>query len=94
MGEVIRIATLQDQFEVQLLEAFLKEQGIDYALQSFHDTAFDGLFQAEFGWGTVEADEDCADVINGFLADLRKEKKEASDGEALGGAGVSGADEA
>ena len=57
MTNPIRIATLDNEVQAQLLSALLDEEGITHLLRSYHDTAYDGLFQAERGWGHVEADE-------------------------------------
>ena len=53
--EFINIAVLENSIEAQLLESILTEQHIPYQIRSYHDTAFDGLFQIQRGWGTIHA---------------------------------------
>ena len=54
----IKIATIENLIEAQVLESVLKERGIRHRIRSFHDTAYDGLFQFQKGWGEVYAPED------------------------------------
>lgn len=65
----IKIATIENLIEAQVLESVLKERGIPHRIRSFHDTAYDGLFQFQKGWGEVYAPEDrkaeILDIIEG-----------------------------
>lgn len=54
-ADYIKIDVLDNLFEAQLLESLLQEQQIPYRIRSFHDTAYDGLFQAQRGWGEIYA---------------------------------------
>jgi len=51
----IKIALLDNGIEAQLLDSILNDQGIPHMLRTYHDTAYDGLFQAHMGWGEVRA---------------------------------------
>ena len=72
MDEFVKIATLDNEFEAQVLGSFLGERGIPYRMRSYHDTAFDGLFQTQKGWGYVSAAEVDRDEILEMLSELRK----------------------
>lgn len=52
-----RILTLENQFEAQRIKDILNSAGIPHIIRSFHDSAYDGLFQGQQGWGILEADE-------------------------------------
>jgi hypothetical protein len=65
-------ATLENQFEAQLLESVLREREIPHMMRSYYDTAFDGLFQAQKGWGYVSAPEEYLNEINAILLELRE----------------------
>ncbi len=67
-----KIATLENEFEAQLLESTLMERNIPHMLRSYYDTAFDGLFQTQKGWGYVSAPEEYVDEIKEILSDLRQ----------------------
>jgi hypothetical protein len=49
----VRVAVLDNEIEAMLLKSILEERGIPHSLESYHDTAYDGLFQAQKGWGAV-----------------------------------------
>lgn len=70
MERVKKIATVSDMVEAQMLESMLKEQGIPHVLKSYHDAAYDGLFQHQKGWGHIEAPEayetEIMELINGL----------------------------
>ena len=67
-----KAGTLDNHFEAQLLESILKERGIPHLMRSYHDTAFDGLFQTQKGWGYVSAPQGYLDEITEILSDLRQ----------------------
>ncbi len=52
-----KVATLDNEIEAQLLDSILIERHIPHRMRSFYDTAFDGLFQVQKGWGYVGAPE-------------------------------------
>ncbi|MEA3477640.1 MAG: hypothetical protein U9R60_05640 [Bacteroidota bacterium] len=41
-------------------------------MRSYYDTAYDGLFQVQKGWGFVSAPESFKDEIREIISDLRK----------------------
>ena len=45
MEDYFKVATLDNEVEVRLLESILNERDIPHRLRSYHDTAYDGLFQ-------------------------------------------------
>ncbi len=69
--EFVNIAVLENIIEAQLLESILKEEKIPHHIRSFHDTAYDGLFQVQLGWGELRAPFACKDEIIEILEDLR-----------------------
>jgi hypothetical protein len=50
-----KIAIIGNLIEAQVIESMLKEREIPYRIRSFHDTAYDGLFQFQKGWGEIYA---------------------------------------
>ena len=67
-----KAATLDNHFEAQVLESILKERDIPHLMRSYYDTAFDGLFQTQKGWGYVSAPQEFVDEIMEILSDLRQ----------------------
>jgi len=67
----IDIAILDNIIEAQLIESILNEQSIPHLLHSFHDTAYDGLFQVQKGWGKLCAPLSYKKEILELLNDVR-----------------------
>ena len=72
MENYIKIAILDNQFEAQMLESILKERGIPHLLKSYYDTAFDGLYQTQKGWGHISAPDQYSKEIKEILSDMNK----------------------
>jgi len=67
----IDIAILDNIIEAQLVESILNEQNIPHFIRSFHDTAYDGLFQVQMGWGKLCAPFSYKQEIIEILNDVR-----------------------
>jgi len=50
-----QILILDNQIQAKLLEGILTEKGIPFIIRSYHDSAYDGLWQVQSGWGHIEA---------------------------------------
>ena len=72
MGKVERIAVLRNEVEAQLLAGELAELDIPHLMRSYHDDAFDGIYQFSKGWGHVEAPSEFRDDILEILAGIRQ----------------------
>ncbi len=62
---------LNNDVEARLLSSLLEEEEIPHFLRSYHDSAYDGIFQAQLGWGRIEADRRHHERIRELLDDLR-----------------------
>ena len=51
----IKIDGLENSIEAQLIGSILGQREIPHRIQSFYDTAYDGLFQVQKGWGVLYA---------------------------------------
>jgi hypothetical protein len=47
----------ENEAEAIALQAILKQHDIQAEVFSFHDTAYDGLFQSQYGWGVIKVEE-------------------------------------
>lgn len=47
----------ENDAEANVIKSVLAEHGIYAEIKSFHDTAYDGLFQAQYGWGLILVSE-------------------------------------
>jgi hypothetical protein len=52
-----RILTLSSEIEAITVKAILESNDIPHIIRSYYDSAYDGLFQNQYGWGVLEADE-------------------------------------
>ncbi|MBD3290104.1 hypothetical protein GF337_14955 [candidate division KSB1 bacterium] len=66
------ILVLQNEVEASHLESILKENKIPHFIKSYHDLAYDGLFQYQKGWGQVEAPAEYRAEILEIYNDLIK----------------------
>ena len=54
-SQMDKIAVLDNTIEAQLISSILDQRQIPYRLRSYYDTAYDGLFQMQKGWGQLFA---------------------------------------
>ncbi|MGV7223731.1 MAG: DUF2007 domain-containing protein [Nitrospinales bacterium] len=47
----------ENEAEANAIKSVLEEHGIYAEIKSFHDTAYDGLFQSQYGWGLIRVSE-------------------------------------
>jgi hypothetical protein len=56
-----------NEAEANAIKALLEEHGIESRIVSFHDTAFDGIFQAHKGWGRIRIYEKDVEKAKGLI---------------------------
>lgn len=71
-AEFVRIALLESIVEAQLMASILTERQVPHRIRSFHDTAYDGLFQMQKGWGELHAPQAFQMEVNEILNDIRQ----------------------
>jgi hypothetical protein len=72
MDVYVKVATLDNDIEAQLLHSVLTERDIPHMMRSYHDTAYDGLFQTQKGWGYLSAPETYHEEVLEILSDIRQ----------------------
>jgi hypothetical protein len=73
-----KIAVLDNEVQAELLDEVLSGRGIPHIMQSYHDSALDGLFQAGKGWGAILAPESFKEEILADLADIKRQSQSAA----------------
>jgi hypothetical protein len=63
MSNPIKILMLKNEIEAMLLDEILTEKQIPHLIRSYHDSAYNGLWQSQSGWGHLEAPEEYAEEI-------------------------------
>ena len=59
----VRILDFNNEFEAKLLDEILNDKNIPHLIRSYHDSAYDGLWQMQSSWGNIEAPEEYRDEI-------------------------------
>jgi predicted ATPase len=77
----IQIAVLENAIEAQLLSSVLTEYEIPHRLRSYHDTAYDGLFQLQKGWGVIYGPDDVRQQVLDAFAELRSQAADVRENE-------------
>ncbi|AEM78843.1 DUF2007 domain-containing protein [Thermoanaerobacter wiegelii] len=76
MEGFVKILVLENEIEAKLLEDILKEKGIPHFIRSYHDTAYDGLFQTVTGWGKILAPSSYKEEIEEIVEEIRRVRGE------------------
>ena len=63
MDKAVKILDLNNEIEAVLIDGLLKEKNIPHLIRSFHDSAMDGLWQIQSGWGQLMAPEEFRNEI-------------------------------
>jgi hypothetical protein len=69
-----KLITLDNQFQADLLTDALGKASIPFLVREYKDTAYDGLFVTQKGWGTVMVDEARLGEAEGIVNDLFDQK--------------------
>lgn len=70
--EYRKVATLENEIEARLLDSVLDERKIPHVIISYYDTAYDGLYQTQKGWGYIRAPGAYVEEIREIISLLRK----------------------
>ena len=73
MANVIKIIDLKNQSEASIIDSILNENNIPHNIKSFHDSAYDGIWQTQYGWGILEAPEEYKDEIISIYKEIKKD---------------------
>jgi len=77
----VKAGTIENRFEGDRVSQTLQEAGIPFLIKSFLDTAYDGLYIPQKGWGIVmvpdengeEAEKIISEVKNTFMKEEEDE---------------------
>jgi hypothetical protein len=63
MKSTVRILVFKNEIEATLLDEILNDRNIPHMVRTFHDSAYDGMWQTETCWGFLDADEENKEEI-------------------------------
>jgi hypothetical protein len=75
MEEFKKVLVLENEIEARLLDSVLNERNIPHRVRSYHDSAYDGIFQTQKGWGVVLAPPEYEEEVLSIYQDLPLEEQ-------------------
>jgi hypothetical protein len=72
VGKYVTVIEFENVAEATLIQSILENEGIPFVIRSYHDSAYDGLFQFQKGWGRLEAPEEFKDQILLLYKDMNQ----------------------
>lgn len=75
-----KVAVLDNEVQAELIDGVLSGRDIPHIMQSYHDSALDGLYQTGKGWGVVLAPASFKEEILAALADIRHQSDSSAGG--------------
>jgi len=72
-----KILIFENEFEARLIDDILNERDIPHILRSYHDAAYDGLWQTKSSWGHLEAPEEFENEIIKIFEEIKSRENES-----------------
>ena len=66
-----KVMVIENEIEAGLLDSILNERDVPHTMNSYYDTAYDGLYQTQKGWGHISAPAAYHEEIKEIVFDLR-----------------------
>lgn len=73
MDKLEKIAVLESEVQAELVDSVLEQRDIPHLMRSYHDSAYDGIFQMHAGWGQIEAPAAFRDEILAVIEDVKQQ---------------------
>ena len=71
-GQWVKAGTIENRFEGDRISQALQEAGIPFLIKSFLDTAYDGLYIPQKGWGIVMVPEKDKETAENLIIEVKK----------------------
>jgi hypothetical protein len=86
MEEWVKAGIIENRFEGDRISHVLQEAGIPFLIKSFLDTAYDGLYIPQKGWGIIMVSEKNREEAEKLISEVKKtfEEEEEDETEQLG----------
>lgn len=72
MARWVKAGVIENRFEGDRISQALSEAGIPFVAKSFLDTAYDGLYVPQKGWGAVMVPEEFGKQAEKIIDEIRK----------------------
>jgi hypothetical protein len=67
-----KVGTVENRFEGDRISQALQDAGIPFLIKSFLDTAYDGLYIPQKGWGVVMVPEKDSEEAERLISEIKK----------------------
>ena len=71
-----KVTVAENRFEADLISQTLQQEGIPCMIRSYHDTAYDGIFIPQKGWGAIMVPAELEEKAGAVIAELRQGLKD------------------
>jgi hypothetical protein len=68
----VKVGTVENRFEGDRISQALEEAGIQFFIKSFLDTAYNGLYIPQKGWGVVMVSEKNREEAERLISEIKK----------------------
>ena len=75
-----KITVLDNEVQAELMDEILSGRNIPHIMQSYYDSALDGIFQTGKGWGVILAPASFREEILAALAEIRRQSQWSAGG--------------
>jgi hypothetical protein len=72
MEQWVKAGTVENRFEGDRISQVLHEAGIPFLIKSFLDTAYDGLYIPQKGWGIVMVSKKDEEEAERLISEVKK----------------------
>lgn len=72
MDQWVKVGTVENRFEGDRISQVLEEAGIRFLVKSFLDTAYNGLYIPQKGWGVVMVSEKNREEAERLISEIKK----------------------
>ena len=72
MAHWVKAGVVENRFEGDRISQALKEAEIPFMIKTFHDTAYDGLYIPQKGWGVIMVPEGLREEAEKLLLEVKK----------------------
>jgi hypothetical protein len=72
MDQWVKAGTVENRFEGDRISQALHEAGIPFLIKTFLDTAYDGLYIPQKGWGIVMVSEKNREEAERLIGEVKK----------------------
>jgi len=76
MERLESIAALDNEIQAGLVDAILSERKISHIMQTYRDSAYDGIFQTQKGWGVILATPVFGAEIRAIIEDVKRQSSQ------------------